>query len=687
MENPMQNALKPDLLENALVLIAFQDLDNNIQWANKAYQYAAGLPLDKIVGKKCYSLWGLTKLCLHCPVSAAIKTGRLAKAELTAENQEQWPHPQFGLMANATPIRDMDGAIIGAVVTAFNLTEYITLRNRQERTMAALLRLLDYAPSHSAHELLREFLDEVETLTKSRIGFYHFVEDDQVSLSLQVWSSNTMKVCSAPGAGTHYLIQQAGVWVDCVRQGAPVIHNDYPSLPHKKGLPEGHAPVVRELVVPVIRDGKLVAILGVGNKETDYDEYDVKVVGQLAELAWETVVRKRAEEENRRLQAQFVQAQKMESVGRLAGGVAHDFNNMLSVILGHVDMALEKITVTQPIYSDLLAIRNAAQRSANLTRQLLAFARHQTIDPRVLDLNEIVGDMLKMLRRLIGEDIDPVWKPDSDLGLVKMDPAQIDQILANLCVNARDAISGVGKITIETHNVTFDEAYCAEHLGFLPGAYVMLAVSDDGCGMDQGTLANIFEPFFTTKQVGEGTGLGLAMVYGIVKQNNGFINVYSEPNRGTTFKIYLPRHEEGEETSRIEIDSQFPQGGNETILLVEDESMILGICKSMLENLGYQVLAANTPREALCLAKDNPEHIDLLVTDVVMPEITGHDLATQLEATRPDLKTLYMSGYTANVIAHHDVLKEGVVFLQKPFSKKELAAKIREAITQKKQNG
>ncbi len=250
------------------------------------------------------------------------------------------------------------------------------------------------------------------------------------------------------------------------------------------------------------------------------------------------------------LESQLRQAQKMESVGRLAGGVAHDFNNMLGVIIGHTELALEQMDPAQPLFTSMQEIRKAALRSADLTRQLLAFARKQTVAPKVLDLNETVEGMLKMLRRLIGEDIDLVWLPDSDLWPVKMDPSQIDQILANLCVNARDAIEGVGKITIETHKVTFDEAYCADHSGFIPGDFVMLAVSDDGQGMDKETLDKIFEPFFTTKGIGKGTGLGLATVYGIVKQNNGFINVYSEPGQGTTFKIYLPRH--AAETEQME---------------------------------------------------------------------------------------------------------------------------------------
>lgn len=405
-------------------------------------------------------------------------------------------------------------------------------------------------------------------------------------------------------------------------------------------------------------------------------------------VGWATVSRditehKRAEEETERLQAQLQQAQKMESVGRLAGGVAHDFNNMLSIILGYTDMALENIDSTQPLYDDLKEVHKAAERSAALTRQLLAFARKQIAEPKILELNDVVGDMLKMLQRLIGEDIDLVWMPGADLGLVMIDPAQVDQILANLCVNARDAISGVGKVTIETCNATFDAIYCAEHPGFLPGAYVMLAVSDDGIGMDKETVANIFEPFFSTKAPGKGTGLGLSTVYGIAKQNNGFINVYSEPGKGTTFKIYLQKHETESEVFQIKTDTQVPTGGNETVLFVEDEAMIMELGKRMLENLGYQVLAANTPHEAIQLSKEYSDAIDLLITDIVMPEMNGKELAEQLKNDRHGLKILFMSGYTANVIAHHGILNEGLNFLPKPFSNKELALKIRKALTKK----
>ena len=384
----------------------------------------------------------------------------------------------------------------------------------------------------------------------------------------------------------------------------------------------------------------------------------------------------------RKLEDQFRQAQKMESVGRLAGGVAHDYNNMLSVILGYTQLALEKVEPDSSMQFFLQAILEAAQRSADITRQLLAFARKQIIAPQVIDLNETVEGMLKMLRRLIGEEINLTWRAGQGLWPVKMDPSQLDQILANLCVNARDAITGVGKVTIETVTVSLNKEYCKGHLDFAPGDFVLLTVSDDGCGMDKETLDKLFEPFFTTKEVGQGTGLGLATVYGIVKQNNGFISVYSEPGLGTTFKIYLPRHESDAADAQKEKAKAIPLGHGETILVVEDEVTILTLSRTMLESLGYAVLTASTTDEAMQLTKTHAGTIHLLITDVVMPEMNGRELAEQLHTLNPELKTLFMSGYTADVIAHHGVLAEGVHFIQKPFSKQDLAAKVREVFGQ-----
>jgi PAS domain S-box-containing protein len=389
---------------------------------------------------------------------------------------------------------------------------------------------------------------------------------------------------------------------------------------------------------------------------------------------------KEHEAERDHLQKQLLQAQKMESVGRLAGGVAHDFNNMLSVILGQTELIQETISPSSPIYDSLTEIQKAAERSADLTRRLLAFARKQTIDPKLLDLNEAISGTLKMIQRLIGENIDLVWLPGEELPLVMIDPSQLDQLLANLCVNARDAIGENGKLTIETENATFDDAYCNSHPGYLPGEYVVLIVSDNGCGMDKDTLHHIFEPFYTTKEMGKGTGLGLATVYGIVRQNKGFLNVYSEINEGTTFKIYLPREQnETQAKKRGPLNGEEIKG-YETIMVVEDELAILDMIETMLERLGYTVLPVNTPNEAIILTESYAGKIDLLLTDVVMPEMNGRQLTKELVARNPNLKTLYMSGYTANVIAHHGVLDRDVAFIEKPFSSADLAAKIRKVL-------
>ncbi|MCA9430104.1 MAG: PAS domain S-box protein [Candidatus Omnitrophica bacterium] len=440
------------------------------------------------------------------------------------------------------------------------------------------------------------------------------------------------------------------------------------------------------LDVPIRLYGTLEGVLcfeHVGEKITWLPEHRLfaQAVAHLIALALAQNERRKIEEEKENLQGQLLQAQKLEAVGRLAGGVAHDFNNMLQAILGYTDLALEGIDPDSPYKKDFMEIHQAAQRSANLTRQLLAFARKQAISPVVLDLNDKISDLLKMLRRLIGEDINLAWMPGASLWRIKVDPTQVDQILANLVVNSRDAIAGVGKVTIETGNKTFDEEYCHDHTGASPGEFVRISVSDDGCGMDKETLEHVFEPFFSTKPIGEGTGLGLATVYGIVKQNEGFINVYSEPGHGTTFAIYLPRCEVPMEDRSSDSSPEPLSGGNETILIVEDEEAVLQLGTRILEGLGYRVLKARGPREALQLANENHSAIQLLITDVVMPEMNGRDLSQKLRDLMPDdLKVLFMSGYTADLIANRGVLEDGVKFIQKPFSMRELATIVRQTL-------
>ncbi len=370
----------------------------------------------------------------------------------------------------------------------------------------------------------------------------------------------------------------------------------------------------------------------------------------------------------------------LESIGRLAGGVAHDFNNMLGVILGNAEFAMERVQPEDPIASEIQEIRRAAERSAGLTRQLLAFARKQTVTPQVIDLNDAVGGTLKMLRRLIGEDVELIWHPSAGDATVKIDPSQIDQVLTNLAVNARDAISGVGRITIKTCDVTFDSEFCESHTGASPGVYVLLAVSDTGCGMDEKTIQNVFEPFFTTKGLGIGTGLGLSTVYGIVQQNKGFINVYSELGVGTTFKIYFPHHAATRDSAKDLLTHQKVRMGCETILLVEDEEAILQMASTMLTKLGYHVISASSPAEAIQLAEGFNGSIDLLLTDMIMPGLSGYELSKKMLATHTKMKCVFMSGYTADAINNENIVDDGIHFIQKPFSISELSAKLREAL-------
>ena len=380
------------------------------------------------------------------------------------------------------------------------------------------------------------------------------------------------------------------------------------------------------------------------------------------------------------LEEQLRQAQKLDSIGRLAGGVAHDFNNMVQVILGNVDLALEKTPPGSTVHESLEEIRKAARRSADLTEQLLAFARKQTIAPSLVDLNTTVETLLTLLRRLIGGEVHLAWLPASDLGPVKVDPTQVHQVLANLCLNARDAIGDAGKITIQSGKAIFDEAYCAHHPTVTPGEYVSLSVSDEGCGMDKETLAHLFEPFFTTKGVGKGTGLGLATVYGIVEQNHGFIQVESEPAQGTVVRIYLPQHVDQPPATRPKAVPEVPKSRGELVLLVEDRPAIVAVVRRGLERLGYRVLTGSTPSEAIRIAETHASEIHLLLTNVVMPEMNGRDLARRLLPLCPEIKCLFMSGYPSDVIAQHGVTDKGMHFIAKPFAVAELAAKVREAL-------
>lgn len=377
-------------------------------------------------------------------------------------------------------------------------------------------------------------------------------------------------------------------------------------------------------------------------------------------------------------QARLQDTQRHEMIGRLAGGVAHDFNNQLQAILGLTELMLSRMKPGQPEYEHLIDIQKAGQHSADLTRQLLAFSRRQMIHPVTMILNNEIADMLRMIKRVIGEGVRVDWIPASSLDAILMDPAQLKQVMINLCVNARDAMAGRGVITISTHNITCGKAFCSTRPGFKPGKYVQLTLSDTGAGMTPDLMAHIFEPFFTTKEFGKGAGLGLATVDGAVRQNNGLIEVQSEPGRGTTFRIYFPAYSEpvAIQPQPPGVTGDFPHGHGETILLIDDDRAVLDIGKRLLESLGYQVIATASAAELLQLVRAHEGKIDLLLTDVVMPEMSGPELAAEITRFRPEIKCLFMSGYTANHIAREGSLEQGIEIMDKPFTRKTLSRRV-----------
>jgi len=610
------------------------------RYVNRAFAAIVGRPREQIIGRTIAEVWSGEAARVR---QAALREVVHSGVGKTFETIAPGPDGERTVLVTYRPVLDENRQVVSVIGTAKDVTDLRQMAAALERERRFLRQLIDLLPGLvCVVDLEGRYVLANEALARA----YNVTVADLLGKTDADFSPTPEQV-------EGYFASDRQVIETCQTVVIPEDTIRYA---------DGTTHFISSVKVPILdENGRCHQILVVS---TDITE------------------RKEAEAERERLQAQLLQAQKMEAVGRLAGGVAHDFNNMLTAILGYAELALAETPPDSVMHRRLTEIQNAAQRSADLTRQLLGFARKQIASPRVLDLNDTVAGMLKMLRRLIGEDIEVAWLPGADVWPVKIDPAQVDQILANLCLNARDAIGGVGKVTIETGNVTFDADYCADHPGFLPGDYAMLAVSDDGRGMDAETLQHIFEPFFTTKAVGQGTGLGLATVYGIVKQNDGFINVYSEPGVGTIFKVYLPR---AAESPRSPAPQPSPQQarGSETVLLVEDEPMLLEMGQAMLQQLGYTVLTAANPTEALRLAETYEGPIHLLMTDVVMPRMNGRELAARIKRLKPDIRTLFMSGYTANVIAHRGVLDEGVSFIQKPFSLQALAEKLRAALEEK----
>lgn len=539
----------------------------------------------------------------------------------------------------------------------------ITERKRFEAQSAFRRSLLGMADTHSVDELLKATLDEAQRQTGSPTGFRQLVSDDTIPFSLRHLSGLHHKKGAGGAMAGELLLHEGEVSDDLVWDRTLIVNDD-----EAFRLYDICSDMKRALFIPLMQGTTVASILCVGDKPYDYDEDDSMMVVALTNIVTDIVSRKCAELSEQRMQNTLLQAQKMELVGKLAGGVAHDVDNMLGVILGNVEMAMKREVADDLLLNNLQAILRAAEHSAGLMTQLLAFSKKQMVLPIVLDLNLIVEKMLVMLRKLIGTNISLVWIPERQSTLVKIDPAQIELILANLCCNSRDAITGSGKITIETCRKHSKEACNGGHSCIEPGDYVMLVVTDNGCGIEKKDLPHIYEPFFTTKKAGKGRGMGLSAVYGIVKQNNGGIQCQSEKGRGTTFQIWLPRH-----SGYADLDGDEPSvpsfcHGKKRILLVEDDPDILQICKLMLENNGYEVLAASTPVDAIQISSAHRGDIHLLLTNVVLPEMNGCDLSVELTSIRPNLKTLFMSGYMVDMVPCKEGVESGVDVIHKPFS-------------------
>ncbi|MBI5441088.1 MAG: PAS domain-containing protein [Deltaproteobacteria bacterium] len=585
------------------------------------------------------------------------------------------------------PILGTGGAVLGVAVISREVTERkrtvedLRRANRALRTLTAVQRAV--WETSEEEDLLRRACEAVVGEAGFRMAWIAYPRQDE---------GRTIYPAAWHGLEDGFLQNLNSTWADdelgrdptgtAIESGRVVVCRD---IATDERFGPWRAEALRlgygsNLALPLRVEGHVAGALSIYSAGTGaFDAPEVQLLSELASVLSHGIEARRTEAALRQSEEQLRQAQRLEAVGRLAGGVAHDFNNLLQVILGRSEILLEdRDPAPDRIRETLHEIRNCADRAARLTRQLLAFSRKQVLEPRVLDPNAVISEMEKMLRRLIGEDVEFVTHLEPQVGLIKADPGQLEQVLVNLAVNARDAMPQGGKLTIESANVFLDHGYARSHPGVTPGPHVMIGVSDTGCGMDKITLQRIFEPFFTTKERGKGTGLGLATVYGIVKQSGGNIWVYSEPGKGAAFKVYLPLTEGVPEGQRRAAEPALC--GTQTILLVEDEPPVRRAIRAMLEEGGYTVLEAENPAAALALARGHPGHIDLLLTDVVMPGMGGRDLGNEIRLLRPSLSVLFMSGYLDNAIVHHGVLDAGVVFLQKPFTRSGLLAKIREAL-------
>jgi len=654
-------------VEQTADLVMITDHNGVIEYVNPGFEAVTGYSRAEAVGQTPRFLKsGHQDRAFYRQLWDTVLSGRVFRDVLV--NQKRSGESYFE-DRTITPVKDSIGTITHFVATGRDITE----QKLAERAMQALIEGTAAAVGEEFFRSLVRHLAQALGVRHALIAEISGPARDRI-VTRAVWSVNgfahDFEHALAGGPCSGILRKQEYIYPQGAREAFP-----RDELLERMEVESFLGTSLRSSAGEVL--GLLAVMDGEPMEQVVHARALLKIFGARAGAELE---RERAAAALHASELQLRQSQKMDAVGQLAGGIAHDFNNLLTVIGGRSALLLQRLSPTDPGRSDVELISKTANRAAQLTRQLLAFSRRQILELRVVDVNAVVTSMQSLLRRLIGEHIELTVRPDPSLARVKADPGQLEQIVMNLAVNARDAMPQGGHLTIETQNATLDAAYARSHPGAEPGPYVMLAVSDTGIGMDAETQSRVFEPFFTTKEVGKGTGLGLAMVYGIVKQSGGYIALSSELGHGTMFELYLPRVDASEEVVGTTAGSGEMPGGSEIVLLVEDEGDVRDLAREILEGLGYTVLTAGSPEDALEIGRQRREPIHLLLTDVIMPGMSGRVLADRLRAARPDLRVLYTSGYTDDAIDRHGVLDAGMAFLQKPFTPEALARKVGEVL-------
>lgn len=675
------------LIENQTDLVVKVDLEGRFLFVNPAYCRTFGKSADELLGQKFMPLVHeddrdhtarAMEALFHPPYRTSIE-----QRALTSDGWRWFSWSDVGLLDEKGEVYEIIG--VGRDITdQKQFEEALQYRSDFEALISDISTRFINLPVHETDGTIKKSLIEIGNFVRADASYVFRIDDDQTMSMIHSWWNE--KVDIDVDTVTNVPLEPVRRWLDDLEQRGPKnvavvneLSDDYKLV---RDVISGFG-ATSVIDTPIFWKDRLFGFLGFLSAERrEWTDDEVKLLRMVGQVYSNALQRKQSELELRELEAQLVQSQKMEAVGRLAGGIAHDFNNLLTGIRGYAELLLANFDQSSGEYSDVLEIFNAADRAASLTNQLLAFSKKQVIAPKVIVLNHVIEESRRMLRRMIGEDIELRFRPADDLWSVKLDATQVDQILVNLATNARDALPKGGKITITTRNARLTPREIAQHPDATAGEFVVICFSDNGCGMDEQTADRVFEPFFSTKAKEKGTGLGLSTVYGVVKQNGGFIDITTGLGEGTTFEIFLPRTTETPELSSAQTTASTPPGGAETILLVEDEPTVRGLATRILLHGGYRVLAAPNGPAALAMSQYEMGTIDLLLSDVVMPQMNGKELYQKLQLDRPSLKAVFMSGYTSAVIAHHGVIEEGTNFLKKPFTAAGLLETIRMALDQ-----